>query len=164
MSEEDKYSKIVKQIKSELKTNTLIANKYGVILGSEIEDLHKGKIIPPEISDLINQRAIFAKSLKLKNIDSITLESEKCFFLITKTSELILLAQLKKSVDLSQLIPSVKKFLEKLAKGISKKFEIDEFTKFEFIKEIIKLDDSLKTYEDRQQKFNIIKDLIKYIS
>lgn len=164
MSEEDKYSKIVKEIKSELKTNTLIANKYGVILGSEIEDLYKGKIIPPEILDLINQRAKFAKSLKLKEINSITLESEKYFFLITKTSELILLAQLKKSVDLSQLIPSVKKFLEKLAKGISERFEIDEFTKFEFVKEIIKLDDSLKTDEDRQQKFNIIKDLIKFIS
>ncbi len=164
MSEEDKYSKIVKQIKSELKTNTLIANKYGIILSSEIEDLHKGKIIPPEILDLINQREIFAKSLKLRNIDSITLESEQFFFLITKTSELILLAQLKKSVDLSNLIPNVKKFLEKLAKSISKKLKIDEFTKFEFVKEIIKLDDSLKTDEERQQKFKIIKDLIKYIS
>jgi len=164
MSEEDKYSKIVKQIKSELETNTLIANKYGVILGSEIEDLNKGKIIPPEILDLINQRVKFAKSLKLKEIYSITLESEKDFFLITKTSELILLAQLKKSVDLSQLIPSVKKFLEKLAAGIAKKLEIDEFTKFGFVKEIIKLDDSLKTDEERRLKFNIIKDLIKYIS
>jgi len=164
MPKENKYVQIVNQIKSEFKTNTLIANKYGVILGSEIKELQKGKIVPPEILDLINQREELAKSLNLKKIGSIYLESEKYFLLISKTSELILIAQLKKSVDLSKFIPSIKNSLIKLTEDMSKKFEINEFSRFEFVKEIIKLDDSLKMDEEKRLQYDIIKDLIKYIS
>lgn len=164
MSKENKYVQIMNQIKSELKTNTLIANKYGVILGSEIKELHKGKIVPPEILDLINQRKKIAKSLNLKKLNSITLESEKHFLLISKSSEFILIAQLKKSVDLSKFIPSIKNFLIKLTDDISKKFEISEFSKFEFVKETIKLDNSLKMEDEKRLKYKVIKELIKFIS
>ena len=164
MPKENKYVQIVNQIKSEFKTNTLIADKYGVILGSEIKELQKGKIVPPEILDLINQREELAKSLNLKKIGSIYLESENNFLLISKTSELILIAQLKKSVDLSTFIPSIKNSLIKLTEDMSKKFEINEFSRFEFVKEIIKLDDSLKMDEEKRLQYDIIKDLIKYIS
>jgi len=163
MSVETRYSDVVNQIKSELKTNTLIANKYGIILGSEIQDLEKGKAIPSEILDLLNGREKLAKSLKLKNIDTISLESENFYLLISSNEKLILMAQLDKKIDFSNFIPSLKQFLINLAKERGKKAEA-EFSDFDFEKEIKRLEESLVLDEEKKVKFNIIKELINYIS
>jgi hypothetical protein len=163
MSEETQYSNVVNQIKAELKTNTLIANKYGIILGSEIPELEIGKVIPPDILDLINKRERLAKSLNLKFIDSISLESENHYLLITSNEKLILMAQLDKKIDLSNFIPSLKTFLVNLAKERIKKAET-EFSDFDFEKEIKRLEESLVLNDDKKVKFNIIKELINYIS
>jgi len=163
MSEETRYSEVVNQIKSELKTNTLIANKYGIILGSEIQDLEKGKVVPSEILGLLNRREELAKSLNLKKIDTITLESENFYLLINSNDKLILMAQLDKKIDFSNFIPSLKSFLINLAKESGKKAEA-EFSDFDFTKEINRLEESLVLDEEKKLKFNIIKELINYIS
>lgn len=163
MSEEKQYSRIVNEIKSELKTNTLIADKYGIILGSEIKGLEKGRIIPTEILDLITQRQRIAKSLNLKDIQTVSLESTEFYFLITTNEDLILIAQMDKNIDFSKFIPSLKAFLTKLVYDNAKVIDID-FSEFDFSKEIKRLEESLVQDEDKKLKFNIIKELINYIS
>ncbi|MHA1488018.1 MAG: hypothetical protein ACTSSC_12725 [Promethearchaeota archaeon] len=47
------YDKIITQLKTELNSECAIANKYGIILASNIKEFFKGKVIPHKILSVI---------------------------------------------------------------------------------------------------------------
>ncbi len=162
MSEID-YDKIIKKLKDELDTESAIANKYGVVLASYLKEFSKGKIIPQKILELIASSKDIASELKLKRINSFVLEAMDYNYLFTFSEELILISRLDLSVNLAKFMPSISVFLKNLSKG-SKGQIVPEFSEFDFSKEITKMKETINQEKYFENKYKIIKDLVKFIS
>jgi hypothetical protein len=157
------YDDIISQLKTELNSECAIANRYGIILGTAIKEFSKGKIIPQKILSLIANSQDIAKDLNLKKINSFALEAQDYNYLFTFNEDLILISKLDLDVNLAKLMPSISVFLKKLGET-SKKQEINEFSVFDFSKEINKIEDAIKHEKFKEKKYSIIKDLVKFIS
>jgi len=157
------YEEIISQLKSDLNTESAIANKYGIILGSAIKEFAKGKVIPQAILSLISNSKEIANELNLKDINSFALEAQKYNYLFTFSEELILISKLDLNVNLAKFMPSISVFLKKLSESISEE-DIKKFSIFDFSKEIAKIEEILEREKVRKDKYSIIKDLVKYIS
>jgi len=157
------FDDIVSQLKSELKADCAIANQYGIILGSLIVEFGKDKVIPRNILEFITKRDQIAEELKLKEINSFALETQKTNYLFTFSNELILVSKLDLNLDLAKFMPSIRIFLKKLSASF-KEQEIKEFSRFDFSKELSSIKDTLIREEIEENKYSIIKELIKYIS
>ncbi len=158
-----KYEEIVSQLKSDLKAECAIANKYGIILGSVIKEFAKGKVIPQGILSLISNSKDIANELNLNKITSFALESEKYNYLFTFSKELILISKLDLDVNLAKFMPSISVFLKKLNVSIAEE-EVKSFSVFDFSKEVLKIEDTLQSEKIKKNKYSIIKDLVKHIS
>ena len=157
------YEEIISQLKSDLNAECAIANKYGIILGTLIEEFAKGKVIPQGILSLISNLKEIADELNLRKINSFALESQEYNYIFTFSLELILISKLDLNVNLAKFMPSISVFLTKLSKSI-KEDEIKEFSIFDFSKEVSKMKDTLNREKVEKEKYAIIKDLVKYIS
>ncbi|MHA2393144.1 MAG: hypothetical protein ACXAEX_14485 [Promethearchaeota archaeon] len=157
------YEEIIAQLKSDLNAECAISNKYGVVLGSKIKEFSKGKIIPQKILSLISNSREIAKELNLEKISSFALESHDYNYLFSFTEKLILISKLDLNVNLAKFMPSISLFLKKLSES-SKEEEIQEFSVFDFTKELAKIGETLKEEEIHKEKYSIIKDLVKYVS
>jgi hypothetical protein len=157
------YEDIITQLKSDLKAECAIANKYGIILGSKIKEFAKGKIIPQSLLSLISNSKEIASELNLEKINSFAFEAQEHHYLFSFTKKLILISKLELDVNLAKFMPSISLFLKKLSES-SKEEEIKDFSIFDFAKELTKIGDTLKQEEIKKEKYSIIKDLVKYIS
>ncbi|MFW9773337.1 MAG: hypothetical protein ACFFEO_14405 [Candidatus Thorarchaeota archaeon] len=157
------YDEIIAQLKSDLNAECAISNQYGVVLGSKIKEFSKGKIIPQKILSLISNSREIANELKIEKITSFALESQDYNYLFSFTEKLILISKLQLSVNLAKFMPSISVFLKKLSES-SKEEEIQEFSVFDFTKELAKIEETLKEEEIKKGKYSIIKDLVKYVS
>jgi len=157
------YEEIISQLKSDLNAECAIANKYGIILGTLIEEFAKGKVIPQGILSLISNLKEIADELNLSKINSFALEAQEYNYIFTFSRELILISKLDLNVNLAQFMPSISVFLTKLSKSI-KEDEIKEFSIFDFSKEVSRMKDTLSREKVEKEKYAIIKDLVKYIS
>lgn len=157
------YEDIISQLKSELNTQAAIANKYGIVLSSGIDEFAEGKIIPQKILEVINSREKVAEELKLDKINSFALEAEENNYLFTFSEDLILISKLDLEVNLAKFMPSIRAFLKNLSKKF-KKDEIKEFSYFDFEKEVSKIKKGFQKESMDEKKYSIIKDLIKFIS
>ncbi|MFX1470130.1 MAG: hypothetical protein ACFFB8_15875 [Promethearchaeota archaeon] len=158
-----KYKEIISQLKSDLNAECAIANKYGIILGSAIKEFSKGKVIPQAILSLISNSKEIAIELNLNKINSFALEAQEYNYIFTFSKELILISKLDLGVNLAKFMPSISIFLEKLSASV-KEEEIKQFSVFDFVKEISKIEDTLVQEKVRKEKYSIIKDLVKHIS
>jgi hypothetical protein len=158
-----KYEDIIAQLKSDLNAECAIANKYGIILGSKIKELSKGKIIPQKLLSLISNSKEIASELNLEKITSFALEAQEHHYLFTFTKKLILISKLDLDVNLAKFMPSISLFLKKLSDS-SKDEEIKDFSIFDFTKELAKIGDTLKQEEIKEGKYSIIKDLVRRVS
>jgi len=156
------YEQIIAQLKSDLNAECAIANKYGIILGSAIKELSKGKVIPQKILSLISNSKEIGTELNLENINSFALEAKKNNYLFTFSEDLILISKLELSVNLAKFMPSISVFLKKLSESSGE--EIHEFSIFDFSKEITKIEDTLQEEKIEKDKYSIIKELVKYLS
>ena len=157
------FEQIVSQLKSELNAQCAIANKYGIILASLINEFAKGKIIPQKILELISSASEIANELNLNRINSFAIEALEYNYLFTFSEDLILISKLDLNVNLAKFMPSVSVFLKSLSLS-SKKQEVKEFSNFDFSKEISKIEEALIIEKLKESKYSIIKDLIKFIS
>ena len=162
------YSDIVSQLKQQLKSDCAIANRYGIILSSNIDIFPKEKLIPQKILELILKREAIAEELNLKNqISSFAFETEEFNFLFTFTKELILISKVNLDINLAQFMQSIRVVAQKLSE-IKQEQEIKDFTVFDFSKDISKIETTLEKEMIRKDKYSdkysIIKDIIKYIS
>jgi hypothetical protein len=161
--EEIDYDGIIKKLKNELNAHAAIANKYGIILSSEIEIFAKGKIIPQKILELISDRQEIARELNISDLNSFALEAEQYHYLFTFSEDLILISKLDLNVNLAKFMPSIRAFLKNLEKQ-TKILGVQDFSKFDFSKEISKIKKTVERDKIEKEKYSIIKDLIKYIS
>lgn len=157
------YDNIITQLKSELNTNCAIGNRYGIVLSSVIEEFAKGKVIPQAILDLISRRQELEDELNLKQITSFAVEAESYYYLFTFSEELILISKVDLNVNLAKFMPSISAFLAKLSQS-SKEQEVKEFSVFDFEKEISSIEKTLSLEKLDEKKYEIIKQLIKYVS
>jgi hypothetical protein len=157
------YDDIISQLKKELNSECAIANRYGIILGSVIKEFAKGKVIPQKILSLISNSHDIAKELSLNRINSFAIEAQDYNYLFTFSEDLILISKVDLDVNLAKFMPSISVFLKKLGESI-KDIEINEFSEFDFSKEVGKMQESVKREKGREKKYSIMKDLVKYIS
>ena len=157
------YEDIIAQLKSDLNAECAIANKYGIILASNIKEFSKGKVIPHKILSLISNSKGIANELNLSKINSFALEAQEYNYLFTFSGELILISKLNLNMNLAKYMPSISVFLKKLNEKYKEK-EISEFSIFDFSKEIQKIEDTFQEEKSSDKKYSIIKDLVKYIS
>jgi hypothetical protein len=157
------YDDIISQLKKELNSECAIANRYGIILGSKIKEFAKGKVIPQKILSLISNSQDIAKELNLNRINSFAIEAQEYNYLFTFNDELILISKVDLDVNLAKYMPSISVFLKKLSES-TKDIEINEFSVFDFSKEISKIQETLEEEKGRDKKYSVIKDLVKYIS
>ena len=157
------YDNIISQLKSDLNSECAIANQYGIILGSAIKEFSKGKVIPQKILSVIYNSREIAKDLNLKKINSFALEAQDYNYLFTFNEKLILISKLNLDVNLAKFMPSISVFLKKLG-DTSNQQEVNDFSVFDFSKEIKKIEDATKQDKKKDKKYSIIKDLVKLIS
>ena len=157
------YDEIISQLKAELNSECAIANRYGIILASNIKEFNKGKVIPHKILSLISNSKGIAEELNLNKINSFALEAQKYNYLFTFSEELILISKLNLNMNLAKYMPSISVFLKKLNEKY-KEQEITEFSLFDFSKEIKKIEDTFKEKKGSDKKYKIIKDLVKFIA
>ena len=157
------YDEIISQLKAELNSECAIANIYGIVLASNIKEFSKGKVIPHKILSLISNSKDIANELNLNKINSFALEAQEYNYLFTFSDELILISKLGLNMNLAKYMPSISVFLKKLNEKYME-HEITEFSKFDFSKEIKKIEDTFKEKKERNKKYTIIKDLVKYIA
>ena len=163
MSESINYEKIVTQLKKELMTDCAIANRYGIILSSNIDIFPKEKIIPQKILELIGKIEPIAEELNLTQINSFAFEAEEFNFLFTFSKELILISKVDLNINLAKFMPSIRVFTQRLS-DVKQDQEIKNFSIFDFSNDIAKIETTLKKESISKEKYAIIKDLIKYIS
>jgi hypothetical protein len=163
MPESINYEKIVAQLKKELLTDCAIANRYGIILSSNIEIFPTEKVIPQKILELIGKIEPIAEELNLKQINSFAFEAKDFNFLFTFSKELILISKVDLNINLAKFMPSIRAFTLKLS-DIKQEQEIKSFSMFDFSNDIAKIEATLKKETINKEKFSVIKDLIKYIS
>ncbi|MHA1643375.1 MAG: hypothetical protein ACTSVX_11660 [Promethearchaeota archaeon] len=159
----EKYEEIISKLKEELGFECAIANKYGIILASNIKEFSKNKVIPQMILSMITSSKELAKEFNLKEIRSFAFESEKYNFLFTFTKDLILVSRLNLNIDLAKFMPNIGEFLEKLSEE-SRVKEIQDFTTFDFSREIERIKETLDLQKPDKDKYSIIKDIVNYIS
>jgi len=160
---QNNYDEIISQLKSELNSDCAIANRYGIILGSNIKEFSKGWVIPHKILSFLSNAEDIAGELGLNQINSFAIEAQDYNFLFTFNDRLILISKLNLDVNLAKFMPSLSVFLKKLSKNVIEG-EIAEFSVFDFSKEIQKIHDSLEKEKMKEEKYAIIKDLVKKIS
>ncbi|MFX1587978.1 MAG: hypothetical protein ACFFC1_07470 [Promethearchaeota archaeon] len=157
------YDQIISQLKNDLNSKCAIANKYGLVLASSIKEFFKGKVIPHKIMSLISNSKAIAQELNLKKISSFAIEAQENNYLFTFSDELILISKLGLEVNLAKFMPSISVFLKKLSENY-KDDEINEFSIFDFSKEIGRIHETLKEGKINDKKYSIINDLVKYVS
>lgn len=159
------YETVIGQLKSELKTNSAIANRYGIILASNIDSFAKNKIIPQKILELISKRKSIATELNLNQINSVAFEAQEFNYLFTLSEELILISRVSLDINLALFMPSIRMFIQKLNESyIVQEKPIKQFSIFDFSKDIAKIESSLKNEDISNEKYSIIKELVKFIS
>lgn len=158
------YDQIIEQLKSELNSQCAIANRYGIVLASLIDEFAKGKLVPHKILELIDNRQEIADELNINRVTSFAVESQDHNYIFTFSQKLILVSKLDLNVSLAKFMPSISSFLKNLDKNYGEYETIKEFSTFDFSKEISKLKSTLVNDEDKGKKYSIIKDLIKHIS
>ncbi|TFF96683.1 MAG: hypothetical protein EU544_00100 [Promethearchaeota archaeon] len=157
------YDDLISQLKEELNTECAIANRYGIVLASYINEFNKGKVIPQKILELIDSRIAVANDLNIDQINSLALAAKENNYLFTFSEELILISKLSLDVNLGKLMPVISAFIQKLSKS-SKEAQFDKFSKFDFSKEIGKIESALDKERPHENKFSIIKEMVNYIS
>ncbi len=160
------YEVIVSQLKEELDTNCAISNKYGIVLSSNIKEFAEGSVIPHKILELISSRTSIAEELRLNEISSFALETLEYNYLFTFSENLILISKVDLSINLAKFMPSLRIFIEKLSKSYREQEDglIQQFSIFDFSKEIEKIEASMEMESINKKKYSIIKELVNYIS
>ena len=160
------YEVIVSQLKEELDTNCAISNKYGIVLSSNIKEFAEGNVIPQKILELISSRTSIAEELRLNEISSFALETQEYNYLFTFSENLILISKVDLSINLAKFMPSLRIFIEKLSKSYREQEDglIQQFSLFDFSKEIEKIEALMEMESFNKEKYSIIKELVNYIS
>jgi hypothetical protein len=154
---------IIEEITNKLKTQCCLTNKYGIILASTINEFPKNKIIPPKLFKLISNRRGYAEALKIDKIESFIIETKEFYYLFSFNEELLLISKLKLDIDLTKFTKNISIFLESLIKKIHQ-LEEPAVSRFDFSEEINQMENSLNKANKNEEKYSIIKELVRFIA
>ena len=154
---------IIEEITKKLKTQCCLINKYGIILASTINEFPKNKIISPKILKIISNRQEYAEALKIDKIESFIIETKEFYYLFSFNKELILISKLNLDIDLTKFTKNIGTFLESLIKKIHQ-LEEPSVSSFDFSDEIKQMENSLNKTNKTEEKYSIIKELVRYLS
>ncbi len=158
------WDSIVQQIFDMIGTETLIINKYGMVLGSRMKGMEKNKLISPTIWSLIKKREQLSKELGVKAVSSIVLETGENNLVITFGIYIYLMSRVPNTVDLSQYMPSVRRVISTLDRSSDKILTL-EFKELLLKEEYIRLMfDKSNIDGAARDSFPIFKHLIKQLS
>jgi hypothetical protein len=157
------FKEIVQEISKELDIQCSIFNRYGIILASTIKEFKTGTLFPPKLLKLVSTRQNFANSLETDTIKSFIIETEEFFYSFSFKKELILISKLDSNINITKFIKNINPFLDSLIEKIHQ-LEEPAISGFDFSEEIQQMKDSLNKASSKEDKYSVIKDLVKYIS
>jgi len=155
---------IGKQLKATLNTDVAIIDKYGFILSSSINEFKKGMVLSTTLLDFINARSRVAMELKSKEINSLVLTISDTNFVFTYGERLFIMTKIPDHVNLSEFLPSIKRFIVMLDKD-STTTESKEFKEFDITEELVTIEKEITDETSRNEgKYAIFTDIIKHIN
>ncbi len=163
MKDED-YKGIISQLEKELNSNCALTNNYGIILGSNIEEFVANTVLPQNLLEFITNRNNIETEIKNQQIISFILEFQRNHFVFTFRENFILISKVAININLAEFSKKADQSL-KIINEKAKEAEMNKFSLFNFSKEISQIESTLKNdavFND--QKYDIIKELIKFVS
>lgn len=155
---------IGKQLKATLNTDVAIIDKYGFILSSSINEFKKGSVLSTTLLDFINARSQVALELNSKEINSLVLTISGTNFVFTYGEQIFIMTKIPDHVNLSEFLPSIKRFISILDKNTSTS-QINEFKEFDITEELTKIANDIEAETTRNEgKYAIFTDIIKHIN
>ncbi|MHA1724736.1 MAG: hypothetical protein ACTSXH_07825 [Promethearchaeota archaeon] len=161
--QEELYNAFISKIKQELNADCAIANKYGIILASNMEEYSPNKIISLNLLDLILEHEHIESDLNNKEIKSIILQTTDFNHVFLYNNDFILISKFPLTLNTLEFSNRASNFLIEISDNL-KKSEMGKFTEFDFSKEVSKIKETLEDVRFKTKKYDIIKDLIKSIS
>lgn len=157
------FDVIVSQLNEKLGIESAIINKYGIVLESMLEPFPRDSLIHPKLLEMIQDKRAVGEAFNSEIVQSFVIETKTYYYLFTLSNNIVLLSKLGLEKDLAKFIPNISQFLENFLKKTQKleKTEFDDYTFSQEIEEIEKSIDNPPTYEE---KYSILKDLVKYMS
>ena len=162
MNDED-YNQFISQLKNELSASSALANKYGIILASNLEEFKAGKVISQNLLELVLDREQIENEIKNESITSFILESLNFNYIFIIEDFFILICKLERNTNLADFSKKSNLLLKKI-NDKEREMEVNTFSIYDFSKEISKIEVTLNETKSNAKKYDIIKDLIKYIS
>lgn len=157
------FNVIVSQLKEKLGIESAIINNYGIVLESLLEPFPKDSLIPPKVLQIIQDQKEIGEAFQVKKIRSFVIETKNNYYLLTMSKNIVLLSKLGLDKDLTKFIPNISQFLENFIEK-AQKLEKPEFGSFTFSKEIEEIEQSIDKTETYEDKYSILKELVKYMS
>jgi hypothetical protein len=160
VAQEFDWDSVVNQIFEMIGTNTAIIGQYGLILASRIQGFEKQKLLSPLLWDVIHKRIQIAKELGVKEVHSLVLETDIGNINITFGEYIGLISIVPPNVDLSQLMPSLSRFLKTLDKTTDKSLGVN-------VEKLVldaEYNEFPKEKDKERESFPIFKDLIKFLA
>lgn len=161
-SEAIDWDGVVQQIFEFIGSDTAIIDRYGIILASRVPGFEKTRLISPLVWQIIQQRKKLMSELGVESIDGMVLETEQGNFVFTFGHFIYLMTKVSSTVDLSQFMPSIKRFITALDKSSDKTLTLS-FIDLNLDKEFSKL-----SHEDgvgaKNENMPIFKHLIKHLA
>jgi hypothetical protein len=155
---------IGKQLKATLNTDVAIIDKYGFILSSSINEFKKGTVLSTTLLDFINARSKVSMELNSKEINSLVLTISGTNYVFTYGEKLFIMTKIPDQVNLSEFLPSIKRFILILDKE-SSTTEKKEFEEFDITEELMKIEKEIADETTRNEgKYAIFTNIIKHIN
>jgi hypothetical protein len=157
------FDVIVSQLKEKLGIESAIINKFGIVLESLLKPFPKDSLIPPKILQMIQDKREIGTAFDVDKVRSFVIETKDFYYLLTLSKEIVLLSKLGLDKDLAKFIPNISQFLDNFIQK-AQKLEKTEFDNFTFSKEIEEIEASIDEEKTYEEKYSILKDLVKYMS
>ena len=162
MIEKD-YQNFIDQLRTELKAECAISNKYGIVLASNIDYFLTGKTIPQNMLELMVERQNIEKEIKNERLTSFILETQNFNYVFTFHENYILISKLPLNVNIAEFASKAYKHLKEINEK-TKELDTNIFSTFDFSKDIAKIKIISENEKFKPQRYKIIKDLIKFVS
>ena len=157
------FNVIVSQLKEKLGIESAIINNYGIVLESLLEPFPKDSLIPPKVLQIIQDQKEIGEAFQVKKIRSFVIETKNNYYLLTMSKNIVRLSILRLDKDSPKFITNISQFLENFIEKTKKKKK-PEFGSFTFSKEIEEIEQSIDKTETYEDKYSILKELVKYMS
>ncbi|GAB4330960.1 MAG: hypothetical protein Kow0069_38600 [Promethearchaeota archaeon] len=161
---ETNFQDLIRGIKEDLNVpmEMAIINRYGIVLGSTVDALVTGSMVPPSTWQAIEARNGMVKELKTEAVRSIIVTSSDAHWAFVFGESFIFATTVPFETNVSKIIPVLETLVMKLDQATGEE-RVQKFAEFDFEKECGILLDEMEQVASKK-RYKIIKHLIKHIS